>query len=836
MKSKNFNTCMGFTGKNCVKNNLLICKSIMLCSICILTSICIPAFNVEAQTRYYSLNGATNLAALNSWTQDSTGTTLLLPPINFSGAADIFVVRGNMSLAGTWNVAGTVLVNGSVSGYGYNIKRFEIQSGLSYFFGPYGMTADTLIIGSHGSINSDGFTVNKYLSVFGKLNIVSGPIVGTANFSLQDKGTLEIVNNSLNKAPSSGALTLSGSRFLSKKGNFDFEFNNGTFSTGDGVPDTVNNLIVNLGGGTTGNITKSVTVTGDLICGGFSGSSGTNMNVVLTADTLSCFGSISMSNGNVFGAGAGSSIVLLSGTASGNDTLSTLPPMTIPNLVVNCSKRVQLSGDVIITKALNLRNGIIYTGANKVQVGVSSEGTIQRTNGYVVGNLARLKAMSDTSDFLFPLGTSRYYRPITISYTTPPSHAGVITVSHTDGNALVSLFPTINDAGFSLEKISTMYWNVSTLLLSGGVYGITLLPTDDNIILSHPDLHVVTSDIMGSNFSVNGSHYFDTLGVAKRIEIATPLGKQRFYVAGADVKTAGSVVFPVGNISFGDMPKDSLKLKTVSLGNASDTAVIFNSMKTSLNTFTLDSTHSTISPHKNLDIAIKFKPTDFGAFIDTLSLASGNTIINIPLLGSSSYPTIQISPLALDFGNVFVSDSAQRTITITNASLNTLIISSISNNNSVFHQTFQNATVSNNDTLKLTILFKPVFQTDYKDTLYLTNNSHTPLIKMALLGNGVLTAIARDKSDIPKSFEVSQNYPNPFNPSTIINYQLPVNSSVTLKIYDLLGRGIATLIDGKQDAGYYNTTFNGPNLPSGVYIYRLQAGSFSNTKKLLLLK
>lgn len=88
----------------------------------------------------------------------------------------------------------------------------------------------------------------------------------------------------------------------------------------------------------------------------------------------------------------------------------------------------------------------------------------------------------------------------------------------------------------------------------------------------------------------------------------------------------------------------------------------------------------------------------------------------------------------------------------------------------------------------------------------------------------------------PSIYSLSQNYPNPFNPTTVISYQLPVSSDVTLKVYDILGREVATLINGKQNAGYRNVAFNAGNLPSGVYFYRLEAGTYSATKKLLLLK
>ena len=91
-------------------------------------------------------------------------------------------------------------------------------------------------------------------------------------------------------------------------------------------------------------------------------------------------------------------------------------------------------------------------------------------------------------------------------------------------------------------------------------------------------------------------------------------------------------------------------------------------------------------------------------------------------------------------------------------------------------------------------------------------------------------------TSIPGKVELQQNYPNPFNPSTVITYSLPVSSHVILKIYDVLGREVRTLVDEKQNGGSHNVIFQGADLPTGVYFYRLQAGAYSETKKLLLMK
>ena len=98
------------------------------------------------------------------------------------------------------------------------------------------------------------------------------------------------------------------------------------------------------------------------------------------------------------------------------------------------------------------------------------------------------------------------------------------------------------------------------------------------------------------------------------------------------------------------------------------------------------------------------------------------------------------------------------------------------------------------------------------------------------------TDLKEDNSIIPSEFNLYQNYPNPFNPRTIISYQLPISGNVVLKVYDVLGNEITTLVNEEKPVGYYETNWNASNLASGIYFYRLQAGSFVQTRKMILLK
>ncbi|MBP1653635.1 MAG: Por secretion system C-terminal sorting protein, partial [Bacteroidetes bacterium] len=102
--------------------------------------------------------------------------------------------------------------------------------------------------------------------------------------------------------------------------------------------------------------------------------------------------------------------------------------------------------------------------------------------------------------------------------------------------------------------------------------------------------------------------------------------------------------------------------------------------------------------------------------------------------------------------------------------------------------------------------------------------------------DATVLAVENWKQVRPNAFRLEQNYPNPFNPSTTIQYALPGRSSVTLTLFNTLGQQVATLVQGEQEAGYHEVKFDASQLPSGVYLYRLQAGNHIEVRKALLMK
>ena len=119
-----------------------------------------------------------------------------------------------------------------------------------------------------------------------------------------------------------------------------------------------------------------------------------------------------------------------------------------------------------------------------------------------------------------------------------------------------------------------------------------------------------------------------------------------------------------------------------------------------------------------------------------------------------------------------------------------------------------------------------------------SNSSNSNKVGFWYLPIDLITSVEQlQRSDnLPKEFRLQQNYPNPFNPSTTIRFAIPQRSDVTLKLYDILGRKVATLVDERLKTGEYNVVFDASALASGVYVYRIQAGEFVRSMKLMLLK
>jgi hypothetical protein len=198
---------------------------------------------------------------------------------------------------------------------------------------------------------------------------------------------------------------------------------------------------------------------------------------------------------------------------------------------------------------------------------------------------------------------------------------------------------------------------------------------------------------------------------------------------------------------------------------------------------------------------------------------------------------------SLVFGNVSEGDSLEKIITVYNPHDSLVTINEFYCSDSSFTaKVVLPISIQPGDSIKVPVVFKPKRSGNYDVTFNIRDfgqyQGQSQMIARQVILTGAAGSVSAINSNkiLPKLFKLFQNYPNPFNPSTIINYEIPEYSFVTLKVFDILGREIATLVNEEKAAGEYSLTFDASNLSSGIYFYRITAGNFSGVKKMLLIK
>jgi endo-1,4-beta-xylanase len=216
--------------------------------------------------------------------------------------------------------------------------------------------------------------------------------------------------------------------------------------------------------------------------------------------------------------------------------------------------------------------------------------------------------------------------------------------------------------------------------------------------------------------------------------------------------------------------------------------------------------------------------------------AMNNLSAAINTLIGSKYSRFAASKNSIDFGSVTSGIAKKDSVNISNHGTDTLKVTSILSTNASF--TFSPATfiIAPSDSAYLFITFTTKDTSSVSGYIILTNNAASSPDSISVKGKINNTVSVNDKNEIPRQYALLQNYPNPFNPSTMINFELPKSGVISLKVYNILGVEVSTLINRNMNAGYHQIYFNASKLASGVYFYRLTAGDFVSVKKLMLLK
>jgi hypothetical protein len=193
---------------------------------------------------------------------------------------------------------------------------------------------------------------------------------------------------------------------------------------------------------------------------------------------------------------------------------------------------------------------------------------------------------------------------------------------------------------------------------------------------------------------------------------------------------------------------------------------------------------------------------------------------------------------SLDFGVITVGDSSSIGLKIYNRRDASVIINEVFNRDSSFWvDQILPIEIAPHDSIEMTIIFEPFEEGRFTDNINFRYVTDTLLIAQQIFVRGE-TFIVTEAEELTEtqSYSLSQNYPNPFNPSTIIKFTVPKESNINLSIYNVLGELVLTVVNAEMKPGYYEYEFNASCLASGVYLYRIAAGSFVETKKMILMK
>ena len=293
---------------------------------------------------------------------------------------------------------------------------------------------------------------------------------------------------------------------------------------------------------------------------------------------------------------------------------------------------------------------------------------------------------------------------------------------------------------------------------------------------------------------------------------------------------------------------------TYSIFNKGNSILLIDSIKSNNSVFFTKNQKIIALPGQSVVDTIYFAPTTSATYMGKISIFSNSsTSPDSIIINAISFekPMIIEDPKQISFGIHSIGETKDTSIIITNNGNESIFLNAsvILDVNVHFLERFPflvgnkylyfDTEIKPHSTCQEVIFYIP--RSNGKVTGHInnhyTNSGYTVLeTNINLVGGDSPESVVKNTDLTPKEFLLSQNYPNPFNPSTVINFGIPKPSHVSLIIYDILGREVASLVNENKSAGYYSITYNAKNLPSGIYFYKIQADNFSSVKKMILMR
>jgi hypothetical protein len=308
----------------------------------------------------------------------------------------------------------------------------------------------------------------------------------------------------------------------------------------------------------------------------------------------------------------------------------------------------------------------------------------------------------------------------------------------------------------------------------------------------------------------------------------------------------GTPVLTVGNaaLHFGMVAIGEFKDTTITIGNAGTDTLRITAISSTGSVFSARPSAMVIAPRTSIQDTVFIKPDRFGSFVDSLIIRSDGGVDTIELSGASPFPIMVLSDPSIDYGKVRMDSTAAKHVVVTNASINTLRIDSLSGRTRQFAASLPALPilVSVHDTLMITLRFTPDSAGAFADTMCIYSNQQKTSEHIGLIGRGTsVTSVSFTRGSLPDTYALEQNFPNPFNPSTTVRYAVPMKSQVRLQIINVQGQLVAELVNGERSAGWHEITWSGG--ATGLYFYRLEATAidaperrYVSVRKMLLLK
>ena len=524
------------------------------------------------------------------------------------------------------------------------------------------------------------------------------------------------------------------------------------------------------------------------------------------------------SNSGTFTAGSGT--VIFNG-ASGNQTIANSAGETFNNITVSKSAGdVQLLNNITVNGTLTLTGGDVDLNGHTITLGTTA--MLSETAGNTVkgisGTISTTRTLGANPGNVAGLGLNISSSPALGSTTIAREHATYTNGSHGSITRSFNVTPAVNS---SLNVTVVFHFDDSEL------NGLT---KSQLLMCSSTDGGTNWGQVGGTLDTINNTMTISGINTFSLMTLSTNLAQ-------APVVAAATKFYTFPPTIKGDSSSFTLTVKDNSVSQLAISSIILGTPYFSF----LQTVPVTINGNDSIRIPVRYKPSVFGTVADTLKITSNGGNLSIVMNGSSPYPVLVMNSSTMEFGEVKCNTFKQIKLKIANNSINQLSVESIYTKTPSFVVDKSSGSVGT-DTLTLNVSFIPTIAGSFIDTLYLKNNSETALVKIPLNGSSTTTGVAQIGNGIPAFYSLNQNFPNPFNPTTTLRYGLPSCSRVHLTIYNVLGQIMTELVDAEQAAGWNQVIWNA-GVSSGMYFYRLEAVSLSDSdkrfvdvKKMLLLK